>query len=443
MATTLPPLKIVYATPWFGSRKFVEDKKFTARDCPIPDEFDIDTKDDHWCTLTSARNDIKDAAALMFHAPDMMLAELQDHKDATNQPWILESLETPFSSIFRADKEIMRDFDYLASYNFKSTFLFSYFSPAIMDVVNRPLPKDFIKTKTKSAPILWIAKNCRATNGREKYIEKLMEYVDVHSYGSCLNNKPFPLDKSRSDLIAEYKFYLAVENSNCEDYATEKLYDTLTLSAVPIVDGPSSYQGYIPTNRSVIYMDAYPDPKDLADYINYLHNNDTAYLQYLSYRQHAIDIAPKDRLEPEFISRWNDTIAFNQISSYCSVCRGVLPWWAFKSDLNQTHAYHDPNEAHIFLADQSCSASGKWNYIANGPPYQPDWTPRPQDEFTRPNYTLQQIQPSNGSLTTIAKSQKHNFEDTAFRIVVANVSFIALFFVFIAFLFKESKKALK
>lgn len=87
-----------------------------------------------------------------------------------------------------------------------------------MDVVNRPLPENFMETKTKSAPILWIAKNCGATNSREAYIKKLMEYVDVHSYGSCLNTKPFPSDRSRMDLIGEYKFYLAIENSNCEDY---------------------------------------------------------------------------------------------------------------------------------------------------------------------------------------------------------------------------------
>lgn len=87
-----------------------------------------------------------------------------------------------------------------------------------MDVVNRPLPHDFMTTKTKKAPILWIAKNCAATNGRQEYIKKLMEYIDVHSYGECLNNQPFPETKSRMELIAEYKFYLAVENSNCDDY---------------------------------------------------------------------------------------------------------------------------------------------------------------------------------------------------------------------------------
>jgi hypothetical protein len=126
-------------------------------------------------------------------------------------------LETPFSSTFRADPDDMAPFDYLASYHFQSTFLMSYFSPHIMDIVNRPLPKEFMKTKTARAPILWIARNCNANNGRHHYIKELMKYIDVDSYGTCLNNVDFP-DKSRTDLMSEYKFYLAVENSNCDNY---------------------------------------------------------------------------------------------------------------------------------------------------------------------------------------------------------------------------------
>lgn len=87
-----------------------------------------------------------------------------------------------------------------------------------MDVVNRPLPHDFMETKTKKAPILWIARNCRATSGREYYISELMKHIQVDSYGECLNNQEFPEDKSREELMAEYKFYLAIENANCEDY---------------------------------------------------------------------------------------------------------------------------------------------------------------------------------------------------------------------------------
>lgn len=191
--------------------------------------------------MTSNTEDIANAAGLIFHAPDTVISDLPKRKlntaplkhdylpdtflrlDVRNQPWTLESLESPYSSPFRAESSSMRNFQYLASYSFKSSFFFSYFSPSIMDAVNRPLPKDFIKTKTKAAPILWIAKNCGATNGREKYIRKLMDHINVHSYGECLNNMPFPETKSRTDLISEYKFYLGVENSNCEDYGMHTL----------------------------------------------------------------------------------------------------------------------------------------------------------------------------------------------------------------------------
>ncbi|KAI8969152.1 hypothetical protein BDF20DRAFT_907899 [Mycotypha africana] len=274
-----------------------------------------------------------------------------------------------------------------------------------MDVVNRPLPKDFIKTKTKSAPVLWIARNCRATNGREKYIKKLMEYVDVHSYGPCLNNKPFPSDKSRLNLMSEYKFYLAIENANCEDYVTEKLFDTLSQSAVPILDGPPSYEGFLPTQRSAIFMDAYPDPKDLADYINFLDKNDTAYLEYLSFRRDALDKSIKDRLDQKFIDNWSDTMAFNEKSSYCSVCRGVLPWWAYKNDPTKRQSNETFQEKKdVFVVDNTCAKRGKWDYIDNGPPYHPDWTPRSSDEFTRPNFYVNSTeqQPSHHAPTQVA-----------------------------------------
>lgn len=90
-----------------------------------------------------------------------------------------------------------------------------------MDVMNQPVvPKDLMATKTGSAPILWIASNCDAWSGRHHYVQELMKYIQVDSYGKCLNNKAFPpeSDTDRNRLMAQYKFYLAIENSNCDDY---------------------------------------------------------------------------------------------------------------------------------------------------------------------------------------------------------------------------------
>ena len=38
-------------------------------------------------------------------------------------------------------------------------------------------------------------------------------------------------------------FYLAFENSNCKDYATEKFYISLDMAIVPIVMGGANYSG--------------------------------------------------------------------------------------------------------------------------------------------------------------------------------------------------------
>lgn len=200
------------------------------------------------------------------------------------------------------------------------------------------------------------------------------------------------------------------------------------MSAVPIVDGPSSYEGFIPSKRSVIYMDAYPDPKDLADYITYLHNNDTAYLEYLSYRKKALDIAARQRLDSAFLGNWSDPSIHNKRASYCSVCRGAVPWWSYRNDANQTEQYQDPRKDEYVLVDESCSGVGKWQYIDRGEPYQPSWTPRPRDEFTRPDFIepMAQIEEESWTLSR--------------NVLWANISFILFFILFSVFLARQSKK---
>lgn len=163
---------------------------------------------------------------------------------------------------------------------------------------------------------------------------------------------------------------------------TEKLADTFANSAVPIVDGPQSYKGYVPNERSIVRMDAYPDPRELATYIDYLDNNDEAYLEYLSYRRDAINVAAKDRLDPEFIQNWGDTSYHNQRTSWCSICRGVASWQRLQLDPTFNHEIGELRDSYLRI-DKSCSDVGKWNYAKGGPPYVPSWTPTSKDQFMR------------------------------------------------------------
>ncbi|KAI8097198.1 uncharacterized protein BX664DRAFT_258094 [Halteromyces radiatus] len=252
-----------------------------------------------------------------------------------------------------------------------------------MNVIRQPLAPDFIQSKRTNAPILWIASNCNAWNNRHLYIQELMKYINVDSYGHCLNNKPSPSsEEERADLLRQYKFYLAVENSNCDDYVTEKLFDTFMASTVPIVDGPNHYEPYLPNNRSVIRMDAYPDPRKLADYINYLDKNDTAYLEYIApFRDQTVP--EQERLDVDFYAQWGDRTKFDLTSAWCGVCHGILPWW---QALHNTSMDFQQDQMNYLRADTSCSPAGKWDYITYGPPYLPHWRPSLPDEFTRPNH---------------------------------------------------------
>ena len=63
----------------------------------------------------------------------------------------------------------------------------------------------------------------------------------MDSYGTC-GQKTCPNARAGhdfcfDDLSANHSFYLAFENSNCQDYITEKFWRTLTKPVIPVVMG--------------------------------------------------------------------------------------------------------------------------------------------------------------------------------------------------------------
>jgi hypothetical protein len=130
-----------------------------------------------------------------------------------------------------------------------------------------------------------------AYNGRQAFVKQLMSHIRIDSYGNCLNTiQAGPINKNHQSnllLYASYKFVIAIENSNCEDYVTEKLIDALASASIPIVasrDGKPDYRRFAPKHSYINVYD-YPSTKELAAYLNYLSNNETAYNEYLWFRQ--------------------------------------------------------------------------------------------------------------------------------------------------------------
>ena len=144
---------------------------------------------------------------------------------------------------------------------------------------------DFNLAVGKTKKVSWVASNCNTQSGRKKYVNELKQYIDVDMYGKC---GALPCDKTKcfSMINSTYKFYLAFENSICEDYITEKLYRTMKMGGIiPVVLGGANYSKLVPPHAVINVMD-YPSPRALAEYLHKLDRNDTLYNQYFQWRDY-------------------------------------------------------------------------------------------------------------------------------------------------------------
>ncbi|EFX60364.1 hypothetical protein DAPPUDRAFT_19438, partial [Daphnia pulex] len=108
----------------------------------------------------------------------------------------------------------------------------------------------FIRKKSKM--VTWFVGHCQTPVRREEYVRQLSLYVSVDIFGSCTKKCPYNCDEM---LRAEYKFYLAFENSWCPDYVTEKFIRPFLYDAVPIVLGGADYNQFAPSNSYINAMD--------------------------------------------------------------------------------------------------------------------------------------------------------------------------------------------
>ena len=161
--------------------------------------------------------------------------------------------------------------------------------------------------KVQGAPVAWVARQCKTPNARQAYVQALARHIPVHSFGNCLHTVNFPngVRTSRTDahmqlsrngtvpmvdapmeaLVAQYKFYLAFETESCDDYVTEKFFRSLYAGSVPVVTGAPNVRRYAPSNTSYVDVRDFKGPRELAEYLRYLDQNDAEYRKYLQWKQ--------------------------------------------------------------------------------------------------------------------------------------------------------------
>lgn len=140
-------------------------------------------------------------------------------------------------------------------------------------------------------------------------------------YGKCGNKTCLPRDSPECrDLLDQYKFYLAAENSLCPDYVTEKFYRALATNVVPIVYGGADYSAYAPPH-SFIHVGDFASPEDLAHYLRLLDQNDALYARYFEWKKEWQVIPHPSNGWCDLCEKLNDPL--QPVKTYPNIAQ----WW--------------------------------------------------------------------------------------------------------------------
>ncbi len=184
-----------------------------------------------------------------------------------------------------ADPEFMRHFDLRMTYEQDADIWAPYLPRRSIWL---SIQQSSIPIKTESRPTALFRSAPLDRSGRNAFAFELMRYTMVDSYGRFLNNRSLPKsdtgEGTRLAVIGRHHFYLALENSICPDYVTEKMFDALLAGTVPIYRGAPNCREFVPEG-SFIDATLFDGPKSLADYLHDLVANPAAYAAYFAWRQ--------------------------------------------------------------------------------------------------------------------------------------------------------------
>ncbi|XP_077086303.1 4-galactosyl-N-acetylglucosaminide 3-alpha-L-fucosyltransferase 9 [Siphateles boraxobius] len=256
---------------------------------PFGQQFDLgicsSMFDIHGCHLTVDKSQFNRAQGLLFHHRDINgdLSNMPKLPRPPFQKWVWMNMESPSNSPQRSNLNNL--FNLTANYRQDSDIMVPYGR-----ISENTGGKKHDEIPRKNKLVCWIVSNWNWNHKRSRYYAELKEHISIETYGNHFNKRISNQDYS--DVVSSCKFYLSFENSIHKDYITEKLYNPLSLGTVPVVLGPprKNYEELIP-GSAFIHVDDFNSPKELAEHLKLLDQNDDLYRQYFTWREHFVSSA--------------------------------------------------------------------------------------------------------------------------------------------------------
>lgn len=258
-----------------------------VRQCSVPCLFVAAVRDD-------VRDCLAQADAVVFNPPTTLVKKYRPRWSFAHQSNVLFLTES--EAIWGALPDLMRDTqsNISLSYRLDADVPMTYFI-GLEQYVDRTY---FAPVKRATAPVVMFISNCESQwvkSARGRFIQELMQYIEVHSYGKCFNNRQVPAELSgkpwweiKWNITSQYRFTLAFENSIARDYVTEKLYHALVVGSVPVYWGAPNVERFLPAPNAAIRVDDFSSAHELAQHLHYLLDHEDEYDLLLSWKRSGV-----------------------------------------------------------------------------------------------------------------------------------------------------------
>ncbi|CAK1542258.1 unnamed protein product [Leptosia nina] len=228
------------------------------------------------CFFTKDRNymgDITEFSAIIF---DENILDSTDRpmRRSESQIYVFNSLESSYNKP-ACDVNNDEFFNWTLTYRLDSDFTWSYFvvrnltghivAPSVTAAWQTNVApidqkiKTFLGRKKKAAA--WLVSHCQADSFRDEYLTRLQEHLfhfalRIDVYGECSQN--VCPNGNCEEMLKEYFFYMAFENSFSIDYVTEKVLHGYDNYAVPVVYGGANYSRFLPPGSYINAREMHP-----------------------------------------------------------------------------------------------------------------------------------------------------------------------------------------
>jgi hypothetical protein len=276
------------------------------------------------------------------------------------QPWVLYTDTSPIEHPVPHNNlkpEIIRLFDKTMSYRLDSDFPIPFIDKNIITAALAKLSDENLIHRftglsiREKAPVVWYSQGaCYSWNDRYRIMRALEGHgiaVDIihvetaedqsfetSSMAYCTPKLGTVISAASVDkvpeLMKDYMFSLVLETSNCHDYVTTGFQYAMQSGTIPIVDGPGSYEKFVPHPDAVIYLFDESDLKQkqelvmdhilnrLVERVHRLIQNQESYFQFV---KTARDTPPN----PEWLARWSQFSDYqHQRTGWCGLCQFAL-----------------------------------------------------------------------------------------------------------------------